>query len=258
MDELIRPFGLLIALAFTLLLVVLRFQAELFGVAEYADYGPDGRPATRLRRRLSWYLVGFLIILTMVWIYPGLAEDLFVGLGDKGGAVFYGVILGVAGSALAVGVALLRYGYIRLPAVSSYPVAMINALGTAFMDEVTFRGAVLGFLVLAGLNPWLAILIETLIYGLATRLGAPGRDRSLFVLALVLGVVTGWATIETGGIGAAFIGHSISRFAIFLTTGHSGQPLAKGREVEEIEKRRRPPEGWSIVGAMRNSINRER
>ena len=126
------------------------------------------------------------------------------------------------------------------------------------MDEVTFRGAVLGFLILAGLNPWLAILIETLIYGLATRLGAPGRDRSLFVLALVLGVVTGWATIETGGIGAAFIGHSISRFAIFLTTGHSGQPLAKGREVEEIEKRRRPPEGWSIVGAMRDSINRER
>ena len=46
MDELIRPFGLLIALAFTMLLVVLRFQAELFGVAEYADYGPDGRPTT--------------------------------------------------------------------------------------------------------------------------------------------------------------------------------------------------------------------
>ena len=85
MDELIRPFGLLIALAFTMLLVVLRFQAQLFGVAEYADYGPDGRPTTRLRRRLSWYLVGFLIILTMVWIYPGLAEDLFVGLGTRAG-----------------------------------------------------------------------------------------------------------------------------------------------------------------------------
>ena len=258
MDEIIRPFGLLIALAFTMFLVVLRFQAELFGVAEYADNGPDGRPTTRLRRRLSWYLVGFLIILTMFTIYPGLAEDLFVGLGDKGGAVFYGIILGVAGSGLAVAVALMRYGHLRLPPVSSYPVAMINALGTAFMDEVTFRGAVLGFLILAGLDAWLAIVIETLIYGLATRLGAPGRDRSLFVLALVLGVVTGWATIKTGGIGAAFIGHSISRFAIFLTTGHAGQPLAKGREVEEIEKRRRIPEGWSIVGAMRDSINRER
>jgi len=257
MDELIRPFGLLMALAFTMLLVVLRFQAALFGVAEYADTGPDGRP-TRLRRRLSWYLVGFLIILAMVWVDPNVGVDLFVGLGDKSQAVLLGIALGVAGTALAIGAALLRYHRLRLPPVSSYPVALLNAVGTAFMDEVTFRGAVLGFLMLAGLNAWLAIVIETLIYGLATRLGAPGRDRSIFALALLLGLATGWATIVTGGIGAAFIGHSISRFSMFLTTGHAGQPLPQGREVEEIEKRRRPPEGWSIVGAVRDSISRDR
>ena len=257
MDELIRPFGLLMALAFTIFLVVLRFQASLFGVAEYADGGPDGHP-TRLRRRLSWYLVGFLLILAIVFVYPDAATDLFIGLGDKSLAILYGVAFAFAGSVLAVGVALLRYGHLRFPPMWSYPAALLNALGTAFIDEVTFRGAVLGFLVLAGLDPWLAILIETLIYGLATRLGAPGRDRSIFVLALVLGVATGWVTIKTGGIGAAFLGHTISRFAMFLTTGHAGQPLARGREVEEIEKRRRPPEGWSIVGAVRDSISRER
>ncbi len=257
MDELIRPFGLLIALAFTVFLVVLRFQASLFGVAEYADGGRDG-PPTRLRRRLSWFLIGCVIILAIVYADPNVGTDLYIGLGDRGLAILYGIAFAIAGSALAVGVALLRYGHLRLPPMWLYPAALLNALGTALIDEVTFRGAVLGFLVLAGLNPWLAILLETLIYGLATRLGAPGRDRSIFVLALVLGAATGWVTIETGGIGAAFLGHTISRFAMFLTTGHAGQPLARGREVEEIEKRRRPPEGWSIVGAVRDSISRER
>ena len=45
---------------------------------------------------------------------------------------------------------------------------------------------------------------------------------------------------------------------MFLTTGHTGQPLPEGREVEEIEKRRRPPDGWSIVGAVRDTISRDR
>jgi Type II CAAX prenyl endopeptidase Rce1-like len=257
MDELIRPFGLLITLAFTIFLVVLRFQSALFGVAEYADTGPDGH-LTRLRRRLSWYLIGFLIILAIVEVDPTVGFDLFVGLGDRASAILLGIAFGVAGTALAIAVALLRYRHLRLPPVSSYPVALLNALGTAFIDEVTFRGAVLGFLVLIGLNGWLAIVIQALIYGLATRLGAPGRDRSVFVLALLLAVATGWATIQTGGIGAAFIGHTIGRFAMFLTTGHTGQPLPQGREVEEIEKRRRPPEGWSIVGVVRDTISRDR
>ena len=47
----------------------------------------------------------------------------------------------------------------------------------------------------------------------------------------------------TGGIAAAFLGHAITRFAVFLCTGHTGQIKPRGREVEEIEKRRRPPEG---------------
>jgi hypothetical protein len=257
MLDLIRSFGLLLTLAFTMFLVVLRFQAALFGVAEYADTGLEGRP-TRLRRRLSWYLIGLLIILLIVEVDPDVGIQLYVGLGDKSKAVLLGIAFGVAGTALAIGVAWLRYRHLRLPPVSSYPVALLNALGTAFIDEVTFRGAILGFLYYIGLDGWLAIVIQALIYGLATRLGAPGRDRSIFVLALLLALATGWATIVTGGIGAAFIGHTISRFAIFLTTGHTGQPLPQGREVEEIEKRRRPPEGWSIVGVVRDTISRDR
>jgi hypothetical protein len=62
-----------------------------------------------------------------------------------------------------------------------------------------------------------------------------------------LGLVAGLLTIETGGIGAALVGHAILRFAIFITTGHAGQIRPLGEEPEEEEAERLPPEGWEIV-----------
>lgn len=95
-----------------------------------------------------------------------------------------------------------------------------------------------------------------MLYTLTTRLGAPGRDRYLFGLSLGIGLIGGWLTAATGGIAAAFLGHAITRFAVFLTTGHTGQTRPRGREIEEIEKRRRPPEGWRVIGT-REPISRD-
>ena len=254
MEELLRD---LVTLGIAGLLCLLRLGAATFSAAEYDEPAADGRQTT-FRLRIGWYLLGFALIWAALAVHPAPIRDLQLGLGDRFGAVLGGLALGAVGTAQAVLFARLRYARLRMPPLWSYPGAVLNALGTAFIDEVTFRGAVLGFLVLIGLNGWIAIVIQALIYGLATRLGAPGRDRSIFLLALLLAVATGWATIETGGIGAAFLGHTIARFAMFLTTGHAGQPLPEGREVEEIEKRRRPPDGWSIVGAVRDSISRDR
>ena len=107
----------------------------------------------------------------------------------------------------------------------------------------------LGLLLLAGVNPTLANLTQAILYTLTTRLGAPGRDRYLLLLTLGIGLLGGWLTVATGGIAAAFLGHVITRFAFFLCTGHTGQTKPRAREPEEIEKRRRPPEGWRIIGS---------
>ena len=120
-------------------------------------------------------------------------------------------------------------------------------MSTALIDEVTFRGALFGLLLMTGLNPSVANVLQAIVYALATRLGAPGRNRYMLVMALLVGLAGGWVTAVTGGIAAAFLGHSITRFAVFLTTGHAGQPPAKGTEVEDVEKRRRTPEGWRAV-----------
>lgn len=256
MDDFILVSRSLIAVGLTLLLAMLRLDAERFGTAEYYEVNVAGeRP--RVRRRLAWYGLGFGIALLILTIHPAARAELFLGSGDRLGAVLGGIAFGGLGVLVAAAFASYRYHRIRLPAGSSYPGALLNSTATAFIDEVTFRGAMFGLLLSGGVDPTLANLLQTIIYTLTTRLGAPGRDRYLLGLTLGIGLIGGWLTAVTGGIAASFLGHAVTRFAVFLCTGHIGQTMPRGREVEEIEKRRRPPDGWRVIGS-RESISRDR
>jgi Type II CAAX prenyl endopeptidase Rce1-like len=246
----------LIVVGLTFLLVMLRLDAERFGTAEYYETTRDGeRP--RVRRRLAWYGLGGGLIVAMLYIAPAPQSDLFLGTGDRLGAVLGGLVFAAVGVAQAVAFATFRYHRIRFPDTASYPGALLNSTATAFIDEATFRGAIFGMLLGLGLEANTANVIQTLLYALTTRLGAPGRDRYLLATTIGIGLIGGWLTAVTGGIAAAFLGHAVTRFAIFLCTGHTGQTLPRGREVEEIEKRRRPPEGWRVIGT-RESPSRDR
>jgi membrane protease YdiL (CAAX protease family) len=246
----------LISVGLALLLVMLRLDAERFGTAEYYEATRDGeRP--RIRRRLAWYGLGFALAVGILLIHPSPQTDLFLGSGDRLTSVLGGIAYGLIGILVAATFASYRYHRIRFPDTWSYPGALLNSTATAFIDEVAFRGALFGLLLIAGVNPTLANFTQAIIYTLATRLGAPGRDRYLLVLTLGMGLLGGWLTVATGGIAAAFLGHAITRFAVFLCTGHTGQTKPRGREVEEIEKRRRPPEGWRVIGS-RESASRDR
>ncbi len=236
---------ILVALGLTLLLVMLRLEAERFHAAEYDE--PIGGRKPSLLRRLAWYLLGVGGVLALLLVHPAAERDLYLQVGDRSG-ILLALVLGGIGVGQAVALALLHYKRIRLPDVAAYPGALVNEILTAFIDEAVFRGAVLGYLMLVtDGNSNLAILGSAVVYALATRLGAPGRDKYMLVLSLLIGLVGGWTTLLTGGIGAAFLGHAITRVAVFLTTGHAGQPPAPGTEVEDVEKRRRTPEGWRAV-----------
>jgi membrane protease YdiL (CAAX protease family) len=244
-DALPGDLRVLIGLALTGLLVMLRLEAERFGTAEYDE--PFRGRRQPLLRRLSWYLIGVGGIVALLFVHPNPEADLFLFVGERSGIVVAFVLV-AAGVAQAIILAWLHYRRLRLPDVSAYPTGLVNEIVTAFVDEAVFRGAVLGYFLWASDgNTNLAILGQAFMYVLATRLGAPGRDRYLFLLALVIGLVGGWATLATGGIGASFLGHAVTRVAMFLTTGHAGQPAPKGREIEDFEKRRRTPDGWRVV-----------
>ena len=256
MDEFILLARTLIALGLTLLMAMLRLDAEKFGTAEYYEATRDGeRPL--VRRRLAWYGMGVAAAVALLYIHPSPQDDLHLGSGDRVSAVILGLLYGAIGVGQALAYASYRYHRIRFPEAWSYPGALLNSTATALIDEVTFRGALLGLMLVVGIDPRLAIVIQTIIYTLTTRLGAPKRDRYLLVLTLAIGLIGGWLTVLTGGIAAAFLGHAITRFAVFLTTGHVGQTKPRGREVEEIDKRHRPPDGWRVIGG-RESASRER
>jgi hypothetical protein len=231
-------------LGFTLLLVMLRVEAGRFGTAEYDE--PVRGHSPSILRQLAWYILGVGGVLVLLLVHPTPGFSLHLTVGDRGG-ILLAIVLAAIGIGQAVGRAWLHYHRLRLPDVASYPGALANEILTAFIDEAVFRGAVLGYLLWAGAPPNLAILGQAVLYVLATRLGAPGRDRYMFVLAAVVGLVGGWATFLTGGIGASFLGHAATRVAVFLTTGHAGQPPARGTEIEDVERRRRTPEGWRAV-----------
>ena len=256
MEEFVDLARALVTIGLALLLVMLRLDSERFGTAEYYESTRDGERPT-VKRRLTWYGLGFAAVVAIVYAHPAPQQELFLGPGDRLGAVMGGLAYGLIGTCQAVAYALLRYQRIRFPDVGSYPGALLNTTATAFIDEVAFRGALFGLLLTTGLTPTTANLVQALLYTLATRLGAPGRDKYLFVLTLLIGLGGGWLTAATGGIAAAFLGHAVTRFAVFICTGHTGQPMPKGREVEEIEARRRPPKGWRIVGP-REPSSRER
>ena len=132
-------------------------------------------------------------------------------------AILYGLAFAAIGTLQAVAFAWLRYRRLRFPASSSYPGALLNSIGTAFIDEAAFRGILLALLLGTGMDPSFANAIQAILYALTTRMGAPGRDLYMLILILVIGFMSGWLTIVTGGIGAAFLGHSITRFAVFVT-----------------------------------------
>ena len=256
MEDFIDPLRSLIAIGLAGLLVMLRLDAERFGTAEYYEATRDGERPT-VRRRLAWYGLGFGIAVLLLFVHPSPQAELFLGSGDRLGAVFGGLAYGALGIGQAIAFATVRYHRIRLPDTWSYPGALLNSTATAFIDEVTYRGAIFGLLLTTGMDATVANVIQTLMYALTTRLGAPGRDRYLLVLTLGIGFIGGWLTAATGGIAAAFLGHAITRFAVFLCTGHTGQTKPRGREVEEIERRHRTPDGWRVINT-RESASRDR
>lgn len=246
---------ILVTLGFTLLLIMLRLEAEKFGAAEYNEMGADGRPPS-LRWRLAWYITGLLLLIGADFVHPSAATGLFLRLGDRLEAILYGLAFAAVGTLQAVAFAWLRYRRLRLPPSRLYPGALLNAIATAFLDEAAFRGLLLAFLLGAGLDGSLANVLQAVVYAGSTRLGARGRDPYMLVLILIVGLFSGWLTIITGGIGAAFLGHAITRFAVFLATGHSGRVAPRGSEAEDVARRRQAPAGWRTFGAEDASSDR--
>ncbi len=239
MEETLR---VLVALGLVLILVLLRLDSRRFGVAEYQvpdDYGE----MPPLLPRLAWYVAGIILVAAVYVVHPGAVDSLGLQPGDRTAALLMGLGAGSIGIAQAIAIAFLRLGGLHPPELRAYPMGVVNALGTAFVDEATFRGIVLGLVVTAGVDPLVAVPLQAIVYVLAARVGRSGGDWYLVTLDLAIGLVGGWLTVVTGGIAAAFIAHAVTRLAVFVATGSADAGRSAVPYEEEIEA----PPGWEFV-----------
>src|SRR5919197_838506 len=128
---------ILVGLGLTLLLVMLRLEAERFGTAEYDEPVRGRRPS--IVRRIIWYVLGVAGVIGLFFIHPTAQHSLFLQVGDRSGIII-ALIIGGLGIAQAVGLAYLHYHRLRFPDIASYPGAVANEILTAFVDEAVFRG----------------------------------------------------------------------------------------------------------------------
>ena len=158
-----------------LLLILLRLDAERFGAAEYDERSRDGRAAVaappaglvRHRVRPAWSAAGV--------IHPTAATDLFLSLGDRiGGDLRRPGLRRRSASPRRWPSRASATTTSGCPKCGSYPGALLNVVATAFIDEATFRGLFLGFLVVIGIDADVANIIQALVYALTTRLGGAG------------------------------------------------------------------------------------
>ena len=113
----------LIGLGLTLLLVMLRLEAERFGTAEYDEPVRGRRPS--ILRRLAWYILGVGGVVALLLVHPTAERDLFLQVGDRSGIII-ALIIGGLGIGQAVGLAYLHYHRLRFPDVAAYPGAVTN------------------------------------------------------------------------------------------------------------------------------------
>ncbi|MGC8633121.1 MAG: CPBP family glutamic-type intramembrane protease [Candidatus Limnocylindrales bacterium] len=212
----------LMAIALAGLLLLLRLDAPRFASAEYdadqADDSPGG-----IATRLAWPVLAILLAAGVAVLLP--AGRSAIGLGGAtflSGTTIVGALLGsAAGVLVVVGLARLRApDQVPRPGPARrVPRLALDAAATAVVDELTFRGVLLGLLLLAGLPPGVAFLVQLLVYGLATRLGQYTVTLGLLGEALGLGVLTGLLALATGGIAAPLVAHAVTRFTALAVPG---------------------------------------
>jgi hypothetical protein len=189
------------------MMFLLRVDARRFSAAEWDTQDGEWRV---WMGRLTWYAAGVAFALIIFALHPSPVADLNLVLSpDRGEAMVYGLLFGGAGIVAAFVLAIIRNGRISFPAPSHYPGGVLTAVGTAF----------LGLLLSLGLPDWLAIVSAAFIYAFAVRAGTGSRGIFTLALWLAIGLIAGALTVSTLGIAAGFLGHAITRFALFMTMG---------------------------------------
>lgn len=202
-----------IALGLTIFLVLLRFDSDRIMRSDYFRYrypwlGP-----------VSYYGLVILFAIGIAIILPNGRGHLFLTRAEPGTTL--PLVLGFAavGVLNAVAFAFRWYGGISPLPMSLLPSRLLGAAASAVADELQFRSIVLGMLIFAGIEPGIAVIVQALLYGLAQRRLWRERQWYFLIASVILGYACGWATVLTGSVVPAMIGHFVVIAALFAFAG---------------------------------------
>jgi hypothetical protein len=204
---------LAIALGLTLFLVLLRFDSDRITRSDYFRY------RTPWMGPVSYYIlvIGFAIGIAV--ILPSGRSQLFLTGGNPDNMLVVMVLFTVIALLNGVALAFLRYGSILPLPIELLPTRVLGAAANAISEELQFRSIVLGMLLFAGVPAGWAIALQALVYGLVHRRLWRERDWYFLAGSVILGWAAGVATVETGSIIPAIVGHFAVTMALFAFAG---------------------------------------
>jgi hypothetical protein len=194
-------------------LVLLRFDSERITRSDYFRY------RTPWMGPVSYYIlvIGFAIGIAI--ILPSGRERLFLTGGDNDAMPLVLLLFTVVALLNGVALAFLRYGGILPLPLELLPSRVLGAAANAVSEELQFRSIVLGMLLFAGVPVGWAIALQALVYGLAHRRLWRDRDWYFLVGSVLLGWAAGVATVHTGSVIPAIVGHFAVSMSLFAFAG---------------------------------------
>jgi hypothetical protein len=204
-----------IVLGLTIFLVLLRFDSERIMRSEYFRY------RTPWFGPLSYYGLVLAFTVGIVAILPEGRSRLFLTPGDP--ETLLPVMALFSGVALLNGLAYAFrwHGALEPMPLPLLPSRLAGAAASAIADELQFRSIVLGLLIFAEIPGGVgaALTVQALLYGLAQR--RLWRERQWYFLfgSVILGYAAGLATVTTGSVVPAMVGHFAVIAALFAFAG---------------------------------------
>lgn len=211
--DFVESLRLAIALGLTLFLVLLRFDSDRIMRSDYFRY------RTPWMGPVSYYALVIGFAFGIAFILPDGRRQLFMTGGDPDVAFQVMIAFGIVAVLNAAGLAFLRYGGIVPLPTELLPTRVVGAAANAVAEELQFRSIVLGMLIFAGVPTGWALILQALVYGLAHRRLWRERDWYFLAGSVLLGWAAGAATVNTGSVIPAIVGHFMVSVAFFAFAG---------------------------------------
>ena len=210
----VESLRLAIALGLTVFMVLLRFDAERIMRSDYF------RHRTAWLAPMSYYALVIVFAAGITFVLPKGRLQLFLAGGEAGTVLPVMLVFTVVALANGLAFAYLRFGGIVPMALPLLPSRLIGAAANAIAEEIQFRSIVLGMLLFAFPDQAVAMnILQAILYGVVHRRLWAERDWYFLAGAVILGYGAGLATLATGSVVPAIVGHFAVTVSLFAFSG---------------------------------------